>query len=46
MPSDQFGNDIGGADAADVQAIDAFVGGLLAYHVRAADILARAANPH
>ncbi|MDO9367598.1 MAG: tetratricopeptide repeat protein [Sphingopyxis sp.] len=45
MPGDQFGNAISGADGADVQAVDAFVGGLLAYHVRAADILARAADP-
>lgn len=45
MASDQFGNEISGADVADVQAIDAFVGGLLAYHVRAADILTRAADP-
>jgi tetratricopeptide (TPR) repeat protein len=46
MASDQFGNDISGAEEADVEAVDAFVGGLLAYHVRAADILARAADPH
>lgn len=46
MASDQFGNEISGAADADIDAVDAFVGGLLAYHVRAADILARAADPH
>jgi hypothetical protein len=45
MATDQFGNSISGAAAADVEAINAFVGGLLAYDVKAAEILQRAADP-